>query len=108
MSSHGIADRVGCDPSDSMKRSIRDLTIGSCSLFREILSMLQPDTVNFDIVETELGRLNIWASNIGALAYNTASLDHRLRCSHDIKNLVTHALAILERNLKQGRKHCHE
>ncbi|OJJ42552.1 hypothetical protein ASPZODRAFT_20323 [Penicilliopsis zonata CBS 506.65] len=82
--------------------AIHDMTAACISLFEEVLATLQPDTEDFELVETELGRLNIWASNIGALAQETASLDYRLRHSQDIKALVVQLLEVLRRNLKHA------
>ncbi|KAL4862580.1 hypothetical protein BDV12DRAFT_41942 [Aspergillus spectabilis] len=82
--------------------SIQDLTGRCCFLFEQLLSFVEPKSEDFNLIETESGRLNIWASNVGALAYETASLDHRLRYSHDIKSLVAKLLGVLERNLQQA------
>jgi hypothetical protein len=105
MSSHGIEFKESNGPSVKGHISIQDLTTDCCFLFEKILSFLQPNSEESDLVETEFGRLNIWASNVGALAHEAASLDHRLRHSHDIRSLVAHLLEVLERNLQQGRKH---
>ena len=80
--------------------SIYKLAARCSSLFEEILSNVQSDC--FDLVETQFGRLNIWASNIGVFANENASLDYRLRYSNDIRVTILQLLEVLDRNLSRG------
>ncbi|KAK6544628.1 hypothetical protein TWF694_001317 [Orbilia ellipsospora] len=80
--------------------SIHELAERCYALFEALIKTAQP--VHFDSIETQLGRFNIWVSNIGVLAAGTTSLDHRLRYSHDTKTMVTDLLGILQRNLTQA------
>ncbi|EPS45578.1 hypothetical protein H072_455 [Dactylellina haptotyla CBS 200.50] len=79
--------------------SIYELTLRCHDLFVGILA--QSETMHFDAIETQFGRLNIWASNIGACAGGKMSLDYRLRYTDDIKTMIVELLEILERNLKR-------
>ncbi|KAK6354420.1 hypothetical protein TWF730_008825 [Orbilia blumenaviensis] len=81
--------------------TITSLVADCHSLFQEILENIRPQADEFDIVETQFGRLNIWASNIGALATGNSSLDHRLRLKDDIKSMVIQLLDVLSESLRQ-------
>ncbi|RVD83559.1 uncharacterized protein DFL_007943 [Arthrobotrys flagrans] len=81
--------------------SIASLTVECHQLFREILDNIQQSD-EFDIVETQFGRLNIWASNIGAVTNGNSSLDYRLRLSDDIKSMVLQLLEVLKGSLRQA------
>ncbi|KAK6542351.1 hypothetical protein TWF694_006310 [Orbilia ellipsospora] len=82
---------------NSNKRAIYWLVTKCYALFEEILANTEPGDADF--VETEFGRLNIWASNVGAFAADSSSLDHRLQHSEDINPLILRLLRVLERNL---------
>ncbi|OCL13226.1 hypothetical protein AOQ84DRAFT_416491 [Glonium stellatum] len=53
------------------------------------------------LVENQLGRFNIWTSNIGVFATLKLSLDYRLRDASDIRDLVLRLLDSLFGNLQQ-------
>ncbi|KAK6538432.1 hypothetical protein TWF694_010017 [Orbilia ellipsospora] len=78
--------------------SISELTTRCCLAFQELLSKSLSDDLEW--IETQLGRLNIWANNIGVFAVENASLDHRLRKSRDIKLLIIRLLKTLIQNLE--------
>lgn len=44
------------------------------------------------LIEEHYGRFNIWAGSVGVFAGGHASLDHRLRASPDVSNLVIQLL----------------
>ncbi|KAK6497863.1 hypothetical protein TWF481_012262 [Arthrobotrys musiformis] len=80
---------------------IASLTTECQHLFQEVLANIQQSS-EFDTFETQFGRLNIWASNIGALASGNSSLDYRLRLSEDIKSMVLRLLEVLKGSLHQA------
>ncbi|KAL8847620.1 MAG: hypothetical protein Q9221_007350 [Calogaya cf. arnoldii] len=53
----------------------------------------------------ELGRLQIWAGNVGAYQSGLSSLDFRLRDASHIRNEVTDLLTNLERLLDEAREY---
>jgi hypothetical protein len=54
------------------------------------------------IIDDELGRFRLWASNIGAINMGKASLDHRLRDVEYLHQNVKSLLEDLEENLREG------
>ncbi|KAE8141517.1 hypothetical protein BDV38DRAFT_278873 [Aspergillus pseudotamarii] len=52
------------------------------------------------LLEDQLGRFSIWASNIGAFAPRRASLDHRLRLAPDVQRLVRGLLQTLNDHIR--------
>ncbi|KAK6511008.1 hypothetical protein TWF506_010093 [Arthrobotrys conoides] len=81
--------------------SIASITLECHQLFKETLANIQQSD-EYDIFETQYGRLNIWASNIGAVAIDKSSLDYRLRLSDDIKSMVLQLLEVLKGSLRQA------
>jgi hypothetical protein len=83
--------------------SVYELTACCSQSFEELLQLLSKAKADvFDAAETQVGRLNIWTSNVGALANKNASLDYRLRNSHDIKEMIIQLLQLMDRNLRRG------
>jgi len=54
-------------------------------------------------LEDQLGRFNIWASKLGVFADGTASLDHRLKKTPDVGDLVIRSLTTLLKHVEVGR-----
>ncbi|KAF3097290.1 hypothetical protein TWF102_003952 [Orbilia oligospora] len=81
--------------------SIASITLECHQLFKETLVNIQQSD-EYDIFETQYGRLNIWATNIGAVAKDKSSLDHRLRLSDDIKSMILQLLEVLKGSLRQA------
>ncbi|KAF3206807.1 hypothetical protein TWF192_003017 [Orbilia oligospora] len=81
--------------------SIASITLECHQLFKETLVNIQQSD-EYNIFETQYGRLNIWASNIGAAAKDKSSLDHRLRLSDDIKSMIVQLLEVLKGSLRQA------
>ncbi|KAK6334644.1 hypothetical protein TWF718_010098 [Orbilia javanica] len=92
-----IINDVHVTDNDSQS-SIASLTRECHQLFQAILTNIQQSD-EFEVVETQFGRLNIWASNIGAVADGNSSLDYRLRLSDDIKSMVVQLLEVLKGSL---------
>ncbi|KAE8383465.1 hypothetical protein BDV26DRAFT_251788 [Aspergillus bertholletiae] len=82
--------------------SICELATRCTNSFECIVSGAHLDTNGFDAVETQWGRFNIWASNVGVFAKQNASLDYRLRYSHDISSMFVKLLELLNRNLQRA------
>lgn len=60
------------------------------------------DKLSNAIIEDELGRFRIWASNIGALNIGRASLDYRLRDAEYLYQNVKSLLEDLKQCLEEG------
>ncbi|KAK6529892.1 hypothetical protein TWF281_009046 [Arthrobotrys megalospora] len=91
--------------------SISVFTARGRSLFQGLLGILNREVgrkADYEMVETQYARLNLWTSNIGALAGENLSLDYRLRLSPDIKEMVVRLLQVLDRNLLQAIDSCDE
>lgn len=54
-------------------------------------------------VEDQLGRLRIWAGNIGVNAKEHASLDYRLRDSREAREITVKLLKIVHDHAQQGK-----
>lgn len=54
--------------------------------------------------EDELGRLRIWAANIGAHQTNRSSLDYRLRDASHVRNQIVELLGSIVRRLDDARE----
>lgn len=55
------------------------------------------------MIEDQVGRFSVWASNIGALAPARASLDYRLREAEDVRRLVMALLITLDASIQECR-----
>ncbi|EGX50304.1 hypothetical protein AOL_s00076g68 [Orbilia oligospora ATCC 24927] len=85
----------------SNQTPIASITLECHQLFKETLANIQQSDEH-DIFETQYGRLNIWASNIGAVVKDKSSLDYRLRLSDDIKSMILQLLEVLKGSLRQA------
>ena len=59
------------------------------------------DIVQQSLVEDQLARFSIWASNIGIFAPQKASMDHRLREAPEIRIVVISLLDALNDRVQQ-------
>ena len=87
-----------------METSISAILIPCLKSFNQLLEQAeQPDydrEVSPILWGDELGRLRVWAANIGAHQTGQSSLDFRLRDASHISNQITKLLGDLEQSLK--------
>jgi hypothetical protein len=60
------------------------------------------DRLNYSDARDEFGRFRVWSGNIGAMQKGTASLDHRLRESSNVREEVMKLLIDLKYSLSEG------
>jgi hypothetical protein len=82
--------------SDTNEETIFDRAEACLDSFQQCFSQLQlVEGPGNALIEDQLGRFNIWTSNIGVFAPGRASMDYRLRDAHDIRGLVLRLLDTL-------------
>lgn len=76
------------------------------NLFCNALQHAQPrfsEQIPLLEVQTEFGRLRVWAGNLGAHRTGRSSLDHRLREAGHMRQTTISLLDDLRDNLRDGR-----
>ena len=93
-----------------MADSIATAIIETLKSFNDFIDLVRnPSTPNVEGLsigrwEDELGRLRMWAANIGAHRIGQSSLDYRLRDASHIRQQVLKLLEIVRRRLKDARE----
>ena len=92
-----------------MDRSIRYSYHRCLSQFHELLAHIDrsdgaiTSQMSLQAMEDEMGRLKVWAGNLGAYQLGSASLDYRLREASHIKSQIVKMLQYLTQNLNDGK-----
>ena len=75
--------------------------------FTNLLDILrdEDDATAYTLIRDELGRFRTWASNIGAIAKGTGSLDERLKSANYLRQGVKGLLESLDAFLFDGLNH---
>jgi hypothetical protein len=81
------------------------ITISQCA--QESLELLESWLPSFEgniynQAEEQLGRLYLWASNIGVFASRRASLDYRLRDAPEVANVIIGMLEVIQVHVRRG------
>src|SRR5438552_3752604 len=86
-----------------MAKSISSLLVDCLSLFNALVAREDLTAHDAEVPTSlwmdELGRLRVWAANIGAHQTGQSSLDYRLRDASHIKDQVIRLLESLQRSL---------
>ena len=72
----------------------RECIVSLDHCLRRAYSVLAPQ--NSTLIEDQLGRLSIWAANMGVFAPGRASMDHRLREAPDVLRIVVALLSLVK------------
>ncbi|KAI0891513.1 hypothetical protein F4806DRAFT_482815 [Annulohypoxylon nitens] len=83
------------------EKGIAALAIYCQNLFHRSLITPWLTTMGLRLEETRQ-KFNAWVSYLGVLATGHASLEHRLRFSTEIRDMVMELLCLLERNLRRS------